>query len=38
VIENGEPRLLFDTNPLTFTPVEPPAWALTWNEMPGDHI
>lgn len=37
-IENGEPRLLFDTNPLKFTPVEPPAWALTWNEMPGDHI
>lgn len=36
VIENGEPRLLFDTNPLKFTQVEPPAWALTWNEMPED--
>ena len=35
-IENGEPRLLFDTNPLEFTPVEPPTWALTWNEMPED--
>ncbi len=33
-IENGEPRLLFDTNPLKFTQVEPPAWALTWNEIP----
>ena len=33
-IENGDPRLLFDTNPLQFSQVEPPAWALTWNEMP----